>query len=392
MNKSILNTGIQDFIKNFSSNDILSVLLKKPFFKEVTNKELVEQIESRNKCREKLPLWFNNQLIYYPPKRSIEQSSSEITAAYKGTLVTGKKLIDLTGGMGVDSYFLSKSVGHLIYCEKDASLAQIAEHNFKVMGAENISVYPGDGLKFLGQEKSFYDWVYLDPSRRTGSKSRVFLLEEAEPALPESLQIIWPFTTHILIKTSPLIDLRYGIQNLSNVRKIHVLAVNNEVKELLWELEKDYEGDTTIQTVNFSKREEQTFNFSLEEESQASAFYSTVGRYLYEPNAALLKAGAFKIISEKFRLNKLHEHSHLYTDDKLIHFPGRRFLVQRMMIYRPNDLNNAGIKKANISTRNFPLTVQELRKRHGISDGGDLYLFFTKQAPDTLVVLFCEKH
>ena len=225
MNKDILNTGIQSFIRNFSSADILAVLLQKQHFKGIDNKELVEQLESRRKCKNKLPKWYQTEAIYYPPKLAIEQSSSEQAAIYKSQLVSGDSLVDLTGGLGVDSYYLSKSVGRLIYCEKQTELAEIARHNLLQLGATNIHVQSGDGLSFLKFEKGKFAWIYLDPSRRADDQSRVFRLEDTTPSLPDSLDILWSKTDQILIKTSPLLDISLGIGLLKNVKDIHVLAI-----------------------------------------------------------------------------------------------------------------------------------------------------------------------
>lgn len=389
MNKNILNTGVQEYICNFSNNDILAVLLQKQIFTAIDNKELVQQIQSRRKCIKKLPTWYDTPRIYYPPKLSIEQSSSEITARYKSQLISGRNLIDLTGGFGVDSYFLSQAVDQHTYCEKDPELALIASHNFEVLGATNIEEYQGDGLQFLAQSDRTFDWVFLDPSRRIDAKKRIFLLGDAEPPLPDTLPIIWRKTNHILIKTAPLLDLLAGMTALGSVKQIHVVALRNEVKEVLWVLEKDFRGKALIKTINIRKGPDQEFNFKLSEEKEAQCAIGAPDKYIYEPNAAILKSGAFKLIAERLKLSKLHEHSHLYTSRDLKEFPGRRFKLDKNIPYNTKTITQLQIAKANISTRNFSISVPELRRKLQIKDGGDLTLFFTKDHRGNLVVLLC---
>ena len=391
MNKSILNTGAQSFIRNFLNDDILSVLLQKQHFDHIENKELVQQLQSRQKCRGKLPTWYNTASIYYPPKLSIEQSSSEWTAQYKSELISGNMLVDITGGLGVDTYFLSKSFKQIYYCEEQEELAEIANHNFNQLGASNISVHKGDGLAFLQIEDSNFDWVYLDPSRRKSDKSRVFKLKDIAPPLPDSLEIIWKRTDNIMIKTSPLLDISQGIEILVNVKEVHVLAVQNEVKELIWILEKEYENDVRIVAVNRTSGKDEVLRFKKSEEKDAISEFSQPLKYIYEPNSAILKAGAFKILGKSLNLRKLHENSHLYTSENLVEFPGRRFAIEKIMNFKPREFKKLGVGKATIKTRNFPGTVKELRKKFKIKDGGATTLFFTTNPDDQLIIIFCSK-
>ena len=391
LNKNILNTGVQSFIRNFSSNDILSVLLQKQHFNDVANKELVQQLESRQKCQKKLPTWYRTASIYYPPKLAIEQSSSESTALYKAELVSGDSLADITGGFGVDSYFLSRSIKEVFYCESQHDLAETAAHNFHQLGAFNINVHKGDGLAFLQNQQRNFDWVYLDPSRRKSDKSRVFILRDAVPSLPDSLEIIWQKTDNILIKTSPLLDISQGIENLVNVKEVHVVAVENEVKELLWVLEKEYEKDVQIIAANIKRSNGEIFKFKKSEEKAVISELGPPSTYIYEPNSAILKAGAFKILGKNLGLKKLHEHSHLYTSEKLIDFPGKRYRNESVMNFKPREFKKLGMGKASIKTRNFPGTVEELKKKFNIKDGGNTTLFFTTNLNDQLIIIICSR-
>src|SRR5690606_7516405 len=196
----------------------------------------------------------------------------------------------------------------------------------------------------------------------------------------------------ILIKTSPLLDISVGVGELKYVKTIHVVAVNNEAKELLWVLERDFNAGITIKTVNLNKGKEAHFDFLLEDEKNAESVYSTPLAYLYEPNAAILKAGGFHSVSEQLPVFKLHKHSHLYTSEALVeNFPGRRFKIERILPYNKKELKQLGLEKANITTRNFPETVQHIRKKLGLNDGGDSYLFFTTNKDDNKIVVATKK-
>ncbi len=391
MNKNLLNTGVQDYIKNFSSSDILSVSFKNQIFDGVSNKELITQLEGRQKCRRKLPLWFDTPNILYPKREAIEQSSSQATAIYKSALITGKSLLDLTGGYGVDSYFFSKKFESVTYCERQAELAAIAAHNFNELDAHNVEVRNVDGLAMLERSEISYDVIYLDPARRKTSGKRVFLLSEAEPPLPDSLPDFWAHTTLILIKTSPLLDLVSGIRELSSVKEIHIVAVDNEVKEVLWLLEKGFSEEARITSVNLGTADNHMFSFLLSEEKNSIISYGEVGEYVYEPNASLMKAGAFGLLSERMDLLKLHPNSHLYSSNNLLKFPGRTYRVIRSFPYNAREVKRLGLKKAHVVARNFPKTVDSLRAKYKLKDGGDKSLIFTTNKEGKLIVILSER-
>ncbi|WP_190808422.1 class I SAM-dependent methyltransferase [Flagellimonas sp. S3867] len=391
MNKLILNTGVQDFINNNWNADIMSVLLKKQLFEGISQKELAEQLEAKKKCKDKLPTWFNTEGIYFPNKRNIEQTSSERTAAYKARLIGGKTLLDVTGGFGVDTYFFSKEIRNLFHCEINPELSEIAKYNFEVLGQKNISCFSEDGIELLKKSNQKFDWVYIDPSRRSGSKGKVFLLKDCIPNLPEYLPSIFEKTTNILVKTSPLLDISQGIKELDFVKEVHVVALHNDVKELLFVLAYGFDGDIAIKTVNLVKGYEEVFDFKLQEEQETTSTLGAPETYLYEPNSPILKSGGFKSVANTFGLKKLHQHSHLYTSTDWVDFPGRRFEIIKTIPYSKRNIKDLGITKANVTSRNFPIPVAELRKKHKIKDGGESYLFFTTDVNDKLMVLLCKK-
>ncbi|WP_273277641.1 THUMP-like domain-containing protein [Maribacter polysiphoniae] len=391
MNKNILNTGVQGFIINNLDTDIMSVILKKSPFRNISSQELAEQIQAKKKCKKKLPHWFNTPLIYYPNKLNIEQCSSETTAKYKASILSGKTLVDLTGGLGVDTYFFSKGIDKVFHCEINQNLSEIAAHNLEVLGVENTVFIPKDGLGFLNESNQNFDWLYVDPSRRSESKGKVFMLSDCSPNIVEHLPLLFQKSKHILIKTSPLLDITIGLNELAYVKEIHVVALKNEVKELLWVLEREYEGKTHIKTLNIIPPKPQRFSFNLPEEKVTLPTYELPLDYLYEPNAALLKAGAFKITSKAFRVHKLHEHSHLFTSKDLLEFPGRVFRIEEVIGYSKMELKPLIGTKANITVRNFPESVASIRKKHKIKDGGKVYLFFTRLKNNQLAVIKTSK-
>ena len=391
MNKNILNTGVQDFINYNLTTDIVSVLLKKSVFDTISSKELAEQIEAKNKCKYKLPSWYKTKKIYYPNKLNIEQCSSELTADYKAQIVGGKSLVDLTGGFGVDSYYFSKKIGQVFHCEINENLSKIAAHNFDVLGGMNTEVIPLNGLDFLQHSNEEYDWIYVDPSRRSESKRKVFLLSDCTPDIMEHLEFLFKKSKNILLKTSPLLDISSGLKQLKNVKEIHVVAVNNEVKELLWVLQDGFVNDVMVKTINLKKGLNETYDFTWSEEKRTSLTFTKPQNFLYEPNAAILKAGAFKLIAKNFKVSKLNPHSHLYTSEELVEFPGRSFKIENVIDYNKKELKKLRDTKANITIRNFPENVANIRKRFNIKDGGDDYLFFTTLNKNQLIVIKCTK-
>lgn len=386
-NLSLLNTEVQNFIWSYDDEVFKLVLTGSPF-KEVSVLELVEQIESRRRIEKKLPIWFNTQRIVFPPKLNLEQTSSEITAKYKSSLVSGTTLADISGGFGVDSFYFSEQFENVHHFEINQELSDIVEHNFYVLGKTSIECFHEDGIKSVLNEK--YAVIYADPSRRHKSKGKVFFLEDCEPNIPSNLDAILNNCEIFLLKTSPMLDISIGMEELHNVKEIHIVAVDNEVKELLWILRGDFYDQPIIKAININKGIKEEFSFELG--IRGVSKYAFPQEFLYEPNAAILKSGAFDLVSEEFKVNKLHKNTHLYTSDSLIDFPGRRFLIEEVIPYSKSEMKKAlTFKKANISIRNFPESVEQLRKKWKIQDGGDRYLFFVTNMEGEKVMLRCSK-
>jgi len=392
LNTKIFHKDVQDFIhsKSNQSIDLNRLILSGSPFEDISPQELAQQISGRLKAKNKLPLWFSKTNVYYPPKLNIEQTSSEITALYKSSLVSGKSLLDVTGGFGIDDYFFAKKMEAVIHCELNENLSQIAAHNFKILEIKNIKTIFGDGLEVLKNESTL-DWVYIDPSRRHDHKGKVFFLEDCLPNIPQHLEDILKKSNNILIKTSPLLDIKVGLTSLKHVKEIHVVALENEVKELLWVIDKAFSGDVLIKTINLRKSNHQKFQFLQKEEVVQKVTYGLPELYLFEPNASILKSGGFATVASTFGVKKLHKNSHLYTSNKNIDFPGRIFRVISIFPYHKKALSKTNITKANITTRNFGESVAVLRKKFKIKEGGDNYLFFTTTHDNKKVIIHCKK-
>lgn len=391
MNLDILSEEIQNFINSSLDGNFTKIALMKNPFPDISWNEILNQIAAKQKAKDKLPTWFNRKNIIYPSKLSIEQTSSEITAKYKADLISGKTLIDLTGGFGVDSYYFSKKVNRVLHCEQKKELSDIANHNFNLLQAQNIETFCNDSSIALLELKQNFDWIYIDPSRRNDAKGKVFMLKDCLPNVPENLNLYFFYANNILIKTAPILDISAGLTELENVKEIHIVAVNNEVKELLWILEKDFSKNSKIKSVNIKNDYTEFFEFDLED-IETICDFSLPQKFLYEPNASILKSGAFDLIGNQFKLNKLHQHSHLYTSNELIEFPGRIFKIETILDYNKNEMKSYLLNtKANITIRNFPEKVEEIRKKWKIKDGGDTYIFFTTNINNQKIVIICSK-
>ncbi len=388
--ESLLQPEIQDFINKNLNEDSTKLALKKNPFPEVNYSVLINQIIAKKKAKEKLPTWFLLENIIYPEKISIEQTSSETTAKYKASLVSGEKLLDCTGGFGIDDYYFSKHFKSVIHCELNPDLSQIVKHNFEVLKATNIDCFHGDSTEVLEQLNERFDCIYIDPSRRNDAKGKVFMLADCLPNVVDLQDFYFQFTNTILIKTAPILDLHAGLLELKNVAQIHIVAVDNEVKELLWKIEKNFNESPEIIAINLEK-EKQTIT-KIKSSKSYFASYSLPKKYLYEPNASLMKSGGFEAVSELFAIGKLHQHSHLYTSDELIDFPGRKFQIDVIIPFQKKEISQfIQGKKMNVSTRNFPIKPEEIKKKYKILDGGIIFSFFTTNLNNEKIVLLCTK-
>jgi 16S rRNA G966 N2-methylase RsmD len=373
---SLTQPEIQKFIFENEHIDESAFLLKHKTFQDIPAHIITNQIAGRRKARTKLPLFFSSKGIIYPPGLNLEQSSSEATALLKSNLLPGDTAVDLTGGFGVDSYFLSKNFKTLHYIERNEELLSIVRHNHKLLDAQNIQHHNITAEDFLRQTSIYFDLIYIDPSRRSEGNKKVFKFSECEPNVVKLQPDILEKTNSLLVKVSPLLDIQQGLKEVKFIKEVIIVSVENECKEILFLSQKNFSDTTLIKTVNLSRRGNEYFDFNFQEELNQEVTYHSPMSFLYEPNASILKAGAFKSIANKFHLKKIHPNTHLYTADNIIeNFPGRIFRILGEARF-----NNKVLQKffpggkANITTRNFPLSPEEIRKKTKLKDGGERYL------------------
>jgi hypothetical protein len=383
--------------------EIQKYVLKNPQKLDAELLRLVaDQWLARQKAKHKLPSWFTNQHIIFPPPLSVEQASSEITANYKAAVFTrnfgNDKCADLTGGMGLDSWALAKVTDSVIYIEQNAALAIVSKYNFDVLEQFNIEVLNENSVLFIKSimgdvpHKTITNF-YIDPHRRDNAKNKVFKIEDCEPNLLKIKHLLPNF----MVKFSPMLDIKLAIEQIQNISEVHIVAFENEVKELIFVSKRKNIStfeETNIYCINFtSNNEKQVFEFNYKNEEKSIVKYSQPNTYIYEPNAAILKAGAFKSISAQYDLAKLAPNSHLYTSDKLFkNFVGRSFICESVCKFDKKEiLSKLPNPKANISTRNFPIKPEEIKKKLGLQDGGEYYLFATENNEKQKIVLICRK-
>ena len=452
---------LRNFINEHSKDDLSELLLSGSRYDGIDVKEAVVQIKARNSIKDKLPSWYCNDRLLFPSTLAAEQCSSEITASYKQKLVRSRDCIcDLTGGLGVDTYFFSKKAGRVVYVEKDERYCKAARYNMDILGATNVCVVNADAVEFVVNNSdadsrvyglfdecvsgadviessdaisgniSGADVFYIDPARRGTGNKRMFAIGDCEPDLTK----IWPMLLKkecvVIVKLSPMLDITQVVAQLPGVCEIHIVSVKNECKELLAiagsisRVKQHKEiasclpmtdsnatnssatslvGGTTRQSqylyivcANYtSENDVRNFSFFMSEEQSAASYMAEdIGLYLYEPNSSILKAGAYKLVALRYNVKKLHTSSHLYTSDDLVpSFPGRVFEVMEIIPFNNRICKDlvSTIPQANIATRNFPISVDELRKRTHITDGGNIYLFATTLKDNKKVIVKCQK-
>ena len=376
------------FIRENLTTDVRSLLLRShPAGVDI--RRLVVQVLARQKARDKLPTWYAADDLIFPPALSVEQASSERTARYKASLVQGALLVDATGGMGVDTWAFAQQVDHVVYVEQQPELVALAHYNLPLLGITNAEFLVGDGIHRLGQitatrpEKKA-DWLYLDPHRRNEQGGKVVKLSDCEPDLtqPGVLDRLLQHTHRILVKVSPLLDIDLAMKQLLNrVESVYIVAVQGEVKELLFVIGNQAVDKSAVKfnSVNLLPDTIVDLQFLWQDELNATVDFGDPQMYLYEPNAAVLKAGAFRVIAARFGLVKLAPNSHLYTSDTVrAEFPGRIFTLEAQIKPDKNTLKKRiPDLKANLTTRNFPQTVAELRKKLSLREGGSIYILAT---------------
>ncbi|MEC3877316.1 class I SAM-dependent methyltransferase [Chryseobacterium sp. T9W2-O] len=374
-----MDKNIQNYINANLNTDLHALLLKNSPFSDVSMHEIVQQIKGKQVALKKFPFLLKEGILF-PPQLNLEQSSSEKTAVYKSALLKSEKFIDLTAGFGIDAYYLSENFNEITLVEQNPDLLEIVRNNWNVLGKK--ATFINQKLeKFLAENKEVFDVVYLDPARRDNNRNKVFLLEDLSPDILAIREELLSSATQVVIKLSPLIDLKYLASVLPAIFRIDIIAVKNDVKEIVIFLSNQKDNKISCNCVNLES-DEPVFKFMFGEEENAVAEYGEPEKYIYIPNNAILKAGVFNLISQKMRLKKLHPNSHIYTSDSQINdFPGRVF---EMKVIDAKKIQKKS--QYNIISKNYPLKPEEIKKKYNIKDGGEKYLIFTQSKKGKIIL------
>lgn len=389
---SVFSDEAQAFIRANSHREVRELSLQKSNFPPEVYKQILHQISGKQTAQQKWPSLAARDTILYPPGLHLEQSSSEATAVYKAGLMRGEKCLDVTGGLGIDSLAFAEVFEEVWHCEIKPELSEIAVYNFSQLGKHHIHGLATDGIEFLNKTPYYFDWVYLDPSRRSAIRTKVFRLQDCEPDVTKLGREILEKTRNVMIKVSPLLDLTQAQRQLPGLYAVHLVSVKFEVKELLLLLKAEAIENIKI-SVHECEMTEDDFVFYKHEEKEAQVNLGRPEKYLYEPRSAILKAGAFKLFGQRFGLNKLHSQTHLYTSQILAsEIPARKFLIDEVLPFKWKYLKRRFQRKAaHVATRNFLLTVAQIRKAIGLREGGDVFLFFCTDMEGSKIVLKCTK-
>lgn len=389
----MLDKATIEFIKEHRDGDVRALALQAKRYPNVDIREAVVQIEGWQQARDKLPSLAAVEGIIFPPRISMEQCSSEATALYKASLASGTRLADLTGGFGIDFSYLARGFKEAIYIERNPLLCNIARENFALLGLQQTTIVNGNSEEVLPTLPKL-DWIFIDPARRDGDGRKVVALADCEPNVAALEETLLSKATKVMIKCSPMLDITAARRELRHIEAIHIVAVKNECKELLFILSQKESKCPTTHCVNLLPSGNEQFTFTAEDEQQSAAAYATeVQSYLYEPNSAIQKAGCFHSLTAATGAFKLHPNSHLFTSNNPIeNFPGRQFKVIEVHGFSKEDIKKiSALGKANITVRNFPESVQQLRKRLKLADGGEEYIFATTLAGGDKVLIVCRK-
>lgn len=383
-----VNQSTLDYIRQHADEDVRQLALRGHKCPDVDLQYALEQIAGRQKARTKLPSWAAIDGIVYPPHLSMEQCSSEVTARYKASIAgKGALFVDLTAGFGVDMALISQGFQKAVHVERQPQLCAISSENFRLLGLNHIEVVCGDGVAYLHTMRHA-DLLFIDPARRDVHGGRTYDISDCTPNVLEILDEMLEKADRVMIKLSPMLDWRKAVADLGKVNEVHIISVDNECKELLLILSK------TMKPLRvFCVNNDECFEVVEGISSQPRPLPQDM-RYLYEPNASVMKAGCFDLIEQRFGVVQLERNSHLFVSDKeILGFPGRQFLIEKRTSMNKRELKAAlaDVDQANITVRNFPMSVAELRKRLKLKEGGDVYIFATTISDEGHQLLVCRK-
>lgn len=396
-----------EFIREYRERDIRQLALQANRFPDVDMPYALDQIQGWQIARRKLPKWAACDGVIFPPHLSMEQCSSEPTAQYKLNLAMewasrvghASRMTDLTGGFGVDFSFTSCAFAAATYVERNEQLCHIVEHNLPLLGLNNATVVCADAVEYLSTVEP-QTMLFLDPARRDEHGAKTVMLADCTPDVVQLLPKLLEKSRFTMLKLSPMLDWHKAVDDLQGtVREVHIVSVGGECKELLLVLSTVVESELKVYCADLSTASDTSSLFVYTPGSSAPVANSTFNiqhsTFLHEPNASIMKAGCFDELAAAYGVSPVSRNSHLFLSDEPVEdFPGRSFVVERVTTMNKGELRKAlaGIEKANIATRNFPLTVAELRKRLKIKDGGDVYIFATTTAEGEHLLLISRKY
>ncbi len=379
------------FIEEHLLEDVATLAFQKNKFPKLDLPKLLFQLQTRQKLKGKLPTWTSNSSVFFPPQLSLEQSSSEKTALFKAELINGK-IIDLTGGMGLDTWaFAQKDSNEITYVEINESLKEITQYNHHILGLDKIKHVHADGMDYIFSTKNTYNWIYLDPARRDNGGKKVFLLRDCTPDATQILSRINK-KTGLLLKVSPMLDIDLCIKELDGVDEVHIVTIQNEIKELLLKKTEKSTLDPMIFIWDLHSNKKLIFQLKKSKEKESSIPLSPPLNYLYEPHAGILKAGFFKSIASE-GIMKISNNTHLYTSSNYIpQFPGKSFeIIGKGKLDKKWIESMISGNQLSISCRNFPLKPEEIRKKIKFKDGGDKTLFAFRNQLQQSEIVICQK-
>lgn len=386
-NHFILNEKELKFFFKFQNESIPDLLLQNSFSEK--EKQILKQIAQRQKIKNKIPTWYQQIQIHYPPSISLEQASSEATANYKATLVKGKILIDATAGMGIDAFFIGQKFQRTILIEQNKELAHITSHNLSLFEkTQHYEIASSISIETFCQDfTEKVDCIYLDPARRDAQNKKIISLKQCQPNIISLLPNLWNMTDFVLLKTSPMLDIHKAINELKNVAEVHILEWNGECRELLFLIKKECTMDPKIHIVQLDTGT--NISFYLFEEKNATCHYELPQKYLYEPSVSAFKSGAFKWISQNYNVAKLHPNTHLYTSLQPIYgFPGKRYIIEKILKPHVKEISKyVPEQKAILKIRNFPEKVETLRKKWKLKQGNNYSIFATTNRNNERIIL-----
>ena len=392
-----LNQQFWDFVYSHANDNCMSLRLKYSKCSDFDTTFAIDQIEARQKVKDKLPFVANCDRFLFPSLLSAEQCTCEAVAKYKTDILKGKynSICDLTGGLGIDTMAFSSVIDSVTYVERFEDYCHVAKHNFELLN-KKVEVVNGDCSAFLNRDVNF-DALYIDPARRGEANKRLFAFADCEPNVVELLPRMFEVAKDVYIKASPMADISMSIKELGYVCDIYVISYRNECKELLFRLNKNNvdNEDINIVCVDITPSSTSVFKFKYSDEVNIlDNKYSKPLSYFYEPSASILKAGAFKTVAKSYGVYKLAQSSHVYTSEYLIDdFQGRKFKVEGLVPFSSKEIKNLykTLPEANITVRNFPLKVDELRKKLKIKDGGNTYIFATTDMNKEKILVVCSR-